>query len=85
MNSREIDRDEAEQVSREAFGAHGIDVDDSAVTAGMLATAEARGKSSYGLIRLPRYVRGIEHGNLDPAEANLVAVVLQHRKHCLAH
>jgi L-2-hydroxycarboxylate dehydrogenase (NAD+) len=32
----------------------------------MLVTAEARGKDSHGLIRLPRYIRGIEHGNVDP-------------------
>jgi L-2-hydroxycarboxylate dehydrogenase (NAD+) len=32
----------------------------------MLVTAEARGKDSHGLLRLPRYLRGIEHGNVDP-------------------
>jgi len=69
MSSREIDRDEAERVARQAFEAHGIDVEDAAVTAEMLVTAEARGKSSHGLIRLPRYVRGVEHGNVDPEGA----------------
>jgi len=32
----------------------------------VLVTADASGKRSHGLLRLPRYVRGIEHGNVDP-------------------
>lgn len=62
----ELDRDRVTEVVQQAFETHGIDPDDAAITADMLVTAEARGKRSHGLIRLPRYVRGIEHGNVDP-------------------
>jgi len=62
----EIDRERARRVARRAFEAHGIRPEDAGVTAEMLVTAQARGKASHGLIRLPRYVRGIEHGNVDP-------------------
>ena len=62
----EIDRSRAKATAREAFEQYGISRQDADVTADMLVTAQARGKQSHGLIRLPRYVRGIEHGNVDP-------------------
>lgn len=62
----EVDRDRAREVAVAAFRAHGIAPDDARVTAEMLVTAEAWGKSSHGLIRLPRYLRGVDHGNVDP-------------------
>ncbi|WP_265110790.1 Ldh family oxidoreductase [Halosolutus halophilus] len=62
-----VDRERARSIAVEAFVAHGISRPDAEATAEMLVTAEARGKSSHGLIRLPRYLRGVEHGNVDPA------------------
>lgn len=60
-----IDRQRARETAIAAFRAHGVSAEDARVTAEMLVTAEARGTSSHGLIRLPRYLRGIEHGNVD--------------------
>lgn len=62
----EVDRNRAREVAASAFRAHGISSNDARVTAEMLVTAQAWGKSSHGLIRLPRYVQGIKHGNVDP-------------------
>jgi len=62
----EIDRDRAGAVAATAFEAHGIRADEAATTAEALVSADARGKHSHGLLRLPRFVRGIEHGNVDP-------------------
>ena len=62
----EIDRTTARRAAAAVFMIHGVDPEDAEVTARVLVTAEAREKSSHGLIRLPRYVRGIEHGNVDP-------------------
>jgi L-2-hydroxycarboxylate dehydrogenase (NAD+) len=61
-----VDRDRAEAVASEAFQAHGISEADADTTAEVLVSADARGKHSHGLLRLPRFVRGIEHGNVDP-------------------
>ncbi|WP_255197709.1 Ldh family oxidoreductase [Halorarius litoreus] len=62
----ELERDRAESVAAAAFEAHGITPEDAAYTARVLVSADARGTHSHGLIRLPRFVRGIEHGNVDP-------------------
>jgi len=62
----EIDRDRARAVARDAFTAHGISDADARLTAEVLVSADARGKHSHGLLRLPRFVRGIEGGNVDP-------------------
>ena len=62
----EIDRSRAKRVASAAFQAHGIDPAEADLTADVLVTADAMGKGSHGLLRLPRYVRGIEHGNVDP-------------------
>jgi L-2-hydroxycarboxylate dehydrogenase (NAD+) len=62
----DIDRGRAKTVAADAFRAHGISDRDAEVTAEVLVTANARGKGSHGLIRLPRYLRGLEHGNVDP-------------------
>ncbi|WP_265110803.1 Ldh family oxidoreductase [Halosolutus halophilus] len=62
----EVDRSRAKRVASEAFQAHGIAPADSDLAADVLVTADAMGKGSHGLLRLPRYVRGIEHGNVDP-------------------
>ena len=63
----DVDRQQAERVAAEAFEAHGISSADAEITADVLVTAEAMGKGSHGLIRLPRYVRGIEHGHAGSA------------------
>ncbi|MDS0282742.1 Ldh family oxidoreductase [Haloarcula onubensis] len=65
----EVDRQRAVAVAADAFRAHGIDDADAEQTAEVLVSADARGKHSHGLLRLPRFVRGIEHGNVDPEGA----------------
>ncbi|WP_324760479.1 Ldh family oxidoreductase [Haloarcula sp. GH36] len=62
----EVDRQRAVAVAADAFRAHGISDADAEQTAEVLVSADARGKHSHGLLRLPRFVRGIEHGNVDP-------------------
>jgi len=62
----EVDRHRAVTVAADAFRAHGISDADAEQTARVLVSADARGKHSHGLLRLPRFVRGIEHGNVDP-------------------
>jgi L-2-hydroxycarboxylate dehydrogenase (NAD+) len=62
----EVERERATEVAARAFRAHGIGADDARLTAEVLVSADARGKHSHGLLRLPRFVRGIEHGNVDP-------------------
>lgn len=62
----EIDRTSAETVASETLEAFGIRPSDAARTAEVLVSADAAGKHSHGIIRLPRFVRGIEHGNVDP-------------------
>jgi len=62
----EIDRHRAREIAATALQEHRIPPGDARTTAEMLVTAEAWGKSSHGLIRLPRYIRGVEHGNVDP-------------------
>jgi L-2-hydroxycarboxylate dehydrogenase (NAD+) len=63
----EVDRDRAEAVAAAAFEAYGISDEDAQLTGEVLVSADVRGKHSHGLLRLPRFVRGIEHGNVDPA------------------
>lgn len=62
----DVDRQEALEVATAAFTAHGISAADAELTAEVLVSANARDKHSHGLLRLPRFVRGIEHGNVDP-------------------
>ena len=62
----EVNRQRAVAVASDAFQAHGISESDAVRTAEVLVSADARGKHSHGLLRLPRFVRGIEHGNVDP-------------------
>ena len=61
-----VERERAEAVATTALEAHGITPADAATTAAVLVSADARDKQSHGLLRLPRFVRGIEHGNVDP-------------------
>jgi L-2-hydroxycarboxylate dehydrogenase (NAD+) len=63
---REVDRRTALESARAALRAHGISDADADLVADVLVSADARGKHSHGLLRLPRFVRGIEHGNVDP-------------------
>lgn len=65
----QIDREHAEAIATKAFRTKGLQVDDASLVADVLVTADASGKSSHGLLRLPRYVRGIEHGNVNPEGA----------------
>jgi L-2-hydroxycarboxylate dehydrogenase (NAD+) len=62
----EVDRQRAVEVATDALCAYGITEADAVRTAEVLVSADARGKRSHGLLRLPRFVRGIEHGNVDP-------------------
>jgi L-2-hydroxycarboxylate dehydrogenase (NAD+) len=62
----DVDRQRAVAVASDAFRTHGIAAADAEQTAEVLVSADARGKHSHGLLRLPRFVRGIEHGNVDP-------------------
>ncbi|MFC6963680.1 Ldh family oxidoreductase [Halocatena marina] len=62
----EVDRQRAVDVATAAFESHGISASDAELTAEVLVSANARGKHSHGLLRLPRFIRGIEHGNVDP-------------------
>ena len=48
------------EVARERAGAV------AAAAFEVLVSADARGTHSHGLLRLERFVRGIEHGNVDP-------------------
>lgn len=78
----EIDRTEALETAADALRAHGISGPDADIVADVLVSADARGKHSHGLIRLPRSVRGIKAGNVDPdgeirvvVERNAVAII----------
>ncbi|MEA1931647.1 Ldh family oxidoreductase [Halohasta litorea] len=71
-----VDRNRAVEVAADAFRAHGISEADATQTAEALVSADARGKHSHGLLRLPRFVRGIEHGNVDPDGS--IEVVAEH-------
>ncbi|MFC7157808.1 Ldh family oxidoreductase [Halomarina halobia] len=62
----DVDRCRAEAVAARAFEVHGSSEADAELTAEVLVDADTRGKHSHGLLRLPRFVRGIEHGNVDP-------------------
>lgn len=63
----DVDRSRAESVATRAFEAAGISTADARLTARVLIDADARGKHSHGLLRLPRFIRGVEHGNVNPA------------------
>ncbi|WP_101296934.1 Ldh family oxidoreductase [Halegenticoccus soli] len=62
----DVDRERAAEAAAAALRGRGIDADDAALTAEVLVSADARGKHSHGLLRLPRVVRGVEAGNVDP-------------------
>lgn len=62
----EVDRDRAREAAADALRARGIQADDASLVAEVLVSADARGKASHGLLRLPRIVRGVESGNVDP-------------------
>jgi len=62
----EVDIERAEAVAAAALTARGVSASDAATTAAVLVAADACGKHSHGLLRLPRVIRGVEAGNLDP-------------------
>lgn len=62
----QVERTRAEEAAAAALREHGIREADAVATAEVLVSADARGKHSHGLLRLPRLIRGIEHGNVDP-------------------
>ena len=64
----EVDRGHATEVAANVFRAYGISDADAVQTAEVLVSADTRGKHSHGLLRLPRFVRDIEHGNVDPED-----------------
>ena len=61
----EVDRDRAEDVAAWVFQDYGISEADAYRTAEVLVAADAMAKHSHGLLRLPRFVQGIKHGNVD--------------------
>ena len=61
----QVTRERAERIAAEAFRTHGVRDGDAGLTAEVLVSADVRGKHSHGLLRLPRLLRGIEHGNVD--------------------
>ena len=73
----EVDRDRAVDAASAAFQAHGSTTDDARLTAEVLVSADACGKHSHGLLRLPRFVQGIKYGNVDPDGA--IEVVRERR------
>jgi L-2-hydroxycarboxylate dehydrogenase (NAD+) len=62
----EVERTRATETAAAAFEAYGIGAADARLSAEVLVSADARGKHSHGLRRLPRFVRGIEADNVDP-------------------
>lgn len=62
----EVDRNRTIEVASAAFQAYGISDADARQTAEVLVMADTMGKHSHGLLRLPRLIRSIEHGNVDP-------------------
>jgi L-2-hydroxycarboxylate dehydrogenase (NAD+) len=69
----QVDRSRAEDVTAAAFRARGLSESDASIAATVLVSADARGKHSHGMLRVPRFVRGIDHGNVDPAGEITVA------------
>ena len=63
----EVDRRRAERVATAALCEHGVPEEHAALVAEVLVEADACGKHSHGLLRLPRVVRGIECGNVEPS------------------
>lgn len=61
----DVDRNTATETAAAAFRTHGVGQRDAEIVADALVRADARGKRSHGLIRLPRFVRGIQAGNVD--------------------
>ena len=55
----EIERDRAVEVAKTALETFEINPSDAHRTAEVLVTADAMGKHSHGLLRLPRFIRGI--------------------------
>lgn len=62
----EINRQEAFEIAVDALAEHGISGSAAEQTSEVLLSADARGKHSHGLLRLPRIIRGITQGNVDP-------------------
>jgi len=63
----ETERERVERIATDAFRASGLTGEDAALVANVLVTADASGKRSHGLLRLPRYVRGIDMTNTEAA------------------
>lgn len=72
-----VDRQKDDKVVATAFMAHGITEASANLTSEVLVSADARDKHSHGLLRLPRFLRGIEHGHVDPDGET--AIITEHR------
>lgn len=72
-----VDRQKAVEVAATAFMGHGITEASAYLTSEVLVSADARDKHSHGLLRLPRFIRGIEHGHVDPDGE--ITIVTEHR------
>ena len=57
-----VDRVELERFCQDIFKCLGLAEDGAAIAASVLVAADARGISSHGVTRLPRYVRGLKIG-----------------------
>ena len=61
-----VERDRAVEVAKTALETFEINPSDAHRTAEMLVTVDAMGKHSHGLLRLPRFIRGIANNNVNP-------------------
>lgn len=61
-----IPHERTELVAASALIAPGVTEDDARVTAEVLVSPDAREKPFHGLMRLPRIVDELDHGNVDP-------------------
>lgn len=72
-----VDRRKAVEAAATAIMAYGITEASAYLTSEVLVSADARDKHSHGLLRLPRFLRGIEHGHVDPDGE--ITIVTEHR------
>jgi ureidoglycolate dehydrogenase (NAD+) len=59
-----IDKDELTSLARDIFAAAGMDGERAALWARVLVWANLRGVDSHGVLRIPRYVEGLQSGGI---------------------
>jgi LDH2 family malate/lactate/ureidoglycolate dehydrogenase len=62
----EVDRDRAVEISSFPFHAHSISEAVARQTPEVMLTSDAMGKHPHSLMRLPQFIRDIEHSNANP-------------------